>query len=363
MNIIAKKDILMDYLNVVQRAIPNKGLVQAMEGVYIKASEEGVLEIAATNGEFSIIANAVKCDTWEAGEIILPPKFINIVKLLPGEMVQIEATEEDAERCKINITSSDSSFTLSGIPGHLFPEIDQEDEGVHIQIAARDLKELLNNVLFAASPQNHNPIFEGVLLEVKDGKLYAIASDTYRVAIDTVSVDAESFKAIVPAKALAEVNKIITDPEEIVNSIVSTKNIKITYKDYIISAKLFAGKYPDLLSVFPKTYKTKAIVDTAKLKELIARVLLIDHKITIETNSHFHVSAVAQDGQMEETMDAEIDGEELKIFFNAHYIYDVLRVVGTEKVVIEFNGPLGPCIIRVPNSNFRYMALPIRQLR
>ena len=194
MNIIAKKEILMNYLNVVQRAVSKNGLVPAMEGILIKASEEGELELSATNGELSIVANAVKCDTWEAGEIILPPKFVNIVKLMPSEMVKIQATPEEAEKFRVKVSSGDSNFTLAGLNGNMFPAVSQDIEGVHLQVETKKFKELVSNTIFATAPQSHHPALEGVLIEVEDNKLIFTATDSYRIANDYVDIDTEDTK-------------------------------------------------------------------------------------------------------------------------------------------------------------------------
>lgn len=361
MNIVAKKDILMNYLNVVQRAVSKKGLVPAMEGILIKATEDGELQLSATDGELSIVANAVKCDTWEPGELILPPKFVNIVKLMPSEMVKIQATPEEAEKFRVKVSSGDSNFTLAGLNGNMFPAVSQDSQGVHLQIEAKSFKELVNNTIFAVAPQSHNPIFEGVLFEVKDNTLFAIASDTYRVAVASTEVDVDNFKVIIPAKILAEINKIVTDPEETLNCIISDKEVKWGYKDFVISSRLLAGEYPDFLRVFPETYETKVTLETAKLNELINRGLLIDHKVKIRTNDFFHLSARAEDGKMEGKIDAETHGEETIVLLNAHYLNDVVKVIDTEKIIVEFNGPIGPCVVKKPGSSYRYLVLPIRQ--
>lgn len=361
MNIVAKKDILINYLNVVQRAVSKKGLVPAMEGILIKATEDGELQLSATDGEFSIVANAVKCDTWEPGELILPPKFVNIVKLMPSEMVKIQATPEEAEKFRVKVSSGDSNFTLAGLNGNMFPAVSQDSQGVHLQIEAKSFKELVNNTIFAVAPQSHHPALEGVLIEVKDNRLTFTATDSYRVANDYVDIDTEDTRIIVPAKTLTEINRIITDPDEVINCFITSKEIKFGYKDYVLSSRLLAGDYPDFSKIFPETHETSAIVNTADMRDLVARALLIDYKITIEVNDLFHILAVAQDGKMEEAFKADINGDGLKIILNAHYINDVLKVIDAEKITIEFNGALGPCLIKVPATNYRYMVLPIRQ--
>lgn len=360
MNIIAKKEILMNYLNVVQRAVSKNGLVPAMEGILIKASEEGELELSATNGELSIVANAVKCDTWEAGEIILPPKFVNVVKLMPTKMVRIQATPEEAERFRVKVSSGDSNFTLAGLNGNMFPAVSQDIEGVHLQVETKKFKELVSNTIFATAPQSHHPALEGVLIEVEDNKLIFTATDSYRIANDYVDIDTEDTKIVVPAKTLTEINRIITDPDEVINCFITNKEIKFGYKDYVLSSRLLDGEYPDFTKIFPKEHETSAVVDTAEMRDLIARALLIDHKVTIEVNDLFHILAVAEDGKLEEAFEADINGDGLKIALNAHYVNDVLKVINAEKIVIEFNGALGPCVIKVPGTNYRYMVLPIR---
>ncbi len=55
------------------------------------------------------------------------------------------------------------------------------------------------------------------------------------------------------------------------------------------------------------------------------------------------------------------EGEPLQFAFNARYLSDALKMIGSEDVNIEFTGPLSPGILR-PVSDIEYLSLllPVR---
>lgn len=365
MHIIAKKEILSDYINIVSRAMPAKSShLDGLNGILIKASEDGKLEFAASDSAFTITANAVQCDTWSPGAVVMPPKFVNVIRALPSEFVKIQATPEEEKRCRIQIHSGDTSFVLSGMKPDYFPALPKSLLSVDFQMKVRDFKEMLNTTIFATAQQSPNPILEGLCIKAQNGTLYAMATDTYRVAIHEQPCEADDFEIIIPAKILGEINKIITS-DTVLDWCILNNEIQLGYEDFVISARLLDGKYPDLLRVFPAQHTTTIETKTEALRDLICRALLINCKIQIEIieigepGGTVSISAVDTDGTMVEKLEANTSGDSLRIFLNASYLNDVLRVLTQETVTLKFNGSLSPCVIEA-GENYKYLVLPIQ---
>ena len=57
----------------------------------------------------------------------------------------------------------------------------------------------------------------------------------------------------------------------------------------------------------------------------------------------------------------ELDGGELTIAFNVRYMQDVVRTVDAEKIILNFNDSLSPCVITPENDlDYVHLVLPVR---
>ena len=66
-------------------------------------------------------------------------------------------------------------------------------------------------------------------------------------------------------------------------------------------------------------------------------------------------------GMALEVLDANIDGNPLRVGFNVGYLQDGLRALGTGEVLVEFNGEEGQTrIVQDGADNFLYMLMPAR---
>ena len=66
-------------------------------------------------------------------------------------------------------------------------------------------------------------------------------------------------------------------------------------------------------------------------------------------------------GDSRAELDANVDGSEIQIAFNARYVLDALAVVECDQVELKFDGPLSPGLMKAPNSeDYLYVIMPVR---
>ena len=83
-------------------------------------------------------------------------------------------------------------------------------------------------------------------------------------------------------------------------------------------------------------------------------------KLNISENKII-VSSYSEAGRVHEELDVYQEGETLQIAFNAQYLGDVLKVIGSEEIIIELTGPLSPGIIKpVGDNEYLSLLLPVR---
>ena len=66
-------------------------------------------------------------------------------------------------------------------------------------------------------------------------------------------------------------------------------------------------------------------------------------------------------GNSDESIAAEIDGDDIVISFNADFVSDVLKIINTKEFYMSLNNTLSPAAIRMmDDESFTYIITPVR---
>jgi DNA polymerase-3 subunit beta len=111
-------------------------------------------------------------------------------------------------------------------------------------------------------------------------------------------------------------------------------------------------------------------VDTKKITDAIDRAYLMSREektnivrlITLDNGGIEVSSSSSELGRVTEQLEAfSMEGDPLRIAFNSKYMLDVLKVIDSEQLNIQFNGAMSPIIIRpVDHPHSTYVILPYR---
>ena len=378
MIISGEQDKLNKCLSVVEKGLPAKTTLPILNGILLEAGE-GYLRFSSSNLELTIHGEEREINVLETGSIVLPGKLADIVRQLSNSDVKISANNENL---RAEIRSGKAVFNLYGMDAAEFPNFTTQEEWGKwsgIEFSAIELREMLKKIIFAISHDEGRPLFRAVMLHFdKDGNLTAIATDTYRLArlqrINKGKNNFEPFVLLVPGRILNEIIKIIdSTKDEIVKCFFKEKEIIFSYGKFTLSSRLLDGKFPEISGVFPAGYKTRITVDKGQFERLLHRAVLLAHgqnqMIMLQINENLlKVRASSDTGNMDEELVLEHKtGDDLEdILLNARFLLDPLRVIEDDNVVMEFNGPLGPCIFYCETEKegvkeiYQYLVLPIK---
>lgn len=376
MHILSKKNILLENIKIVERAIPLKTLIQSIDGILLEADKN--LTFTTNNLEMSIEADDAESQVKQSGRVLLPFRFIDVLKQLPDEDIEIKMEENSYVT---EIYSGKAKIFIYGTNADEFPKFTAEEEWSVwncLEFSAAELRNILKKIIFAVSLEEGNPVFRGVLLELNEkGILSFISSDTYRMARYQIKLTDErkvnQFRLLIPGKSLNELYKIIENSEEIVKCFFSEREMIFIYKHFKISTRLLENNYPDLNHVFPPGFETKITVTRSEFEKMITRASLFakgnNQMIMLQVhNQNIKIQAGSEMGRIDEDLISEHqEGNDLEeILFNVRYLLDPLRILEEETLQIEFNGDSGPCIFKFEGEiseeteNYRYLTLPIK---
>ena len=365
MRFTCEKNMLVQALNIASRAVASKSSLSVIEGILCRANE--TLSFTGYNMETGITYN-VDADISDVGQCILPAKlFGDIIRRLPEGPVTVVVDES----YKVSIRAGFASFTISAESADDYPELPDVGAGRSVSIPQNKLKELISGTIFAVSENQGRPIHTGVKFEVEEESIAAIAVDGFRLARRTYHPEAPTGRQlsfVVPAAGLKEVEKILTDSDEIAVFSLGAKHILFEIGNATLVCRLLEGDFLDWRRVVPTNCPVKLCAHVSDLAASIERVgLIVSEKYKspvrcVFSNQVLLLKTNTTIGAAEDRCAIAGDGNELEIGFNVRYLADALRVIPSEEVVLELTNGLSPIVLTPAEDkyDYSYMVLPVR---
>ncbi len=374
MRVTVLQENLAHGLGIVSRAVSPRSTLPVLANVLI-ASDEGRLRLSATNLELGITA-WIPARIEEEGSTTVPARtFSDLVNTLPGDQVQFSL---DGSTQTLTVRSGSSTNDIKCIDAQEFPPLPVPDMDGAIQLNVADFKEMIQQVVFAASTDEARPVLMGVLVTVEGDQITMAAADGFRLSVRKATLSSpapQPFNAIIPSRALSELARITGDSDEGIAMVVPKGRGQVIFhiKDAELVSQLIDGTFPDYQQIIPRSYKSRTLVSTASLlkackqAEIFARegsnVARLDIKAA---NNDMDPSEVEISAQSEETgsnetiVEATVDGIGLLIAFNVKFLREVLEVINTPNVAIETSAPNAPGVIRpVGDDDFTHVIMPM----
>jgi len=365
MRFTCEKSMLVQGLNIAGRTVAQKSSLSVIEGILCKAGHG--ISLTGYNMETAITYD-IEAEVADPGQCILPAKlFGDIIRRLPEGPVTVVVSED----YKVSIRAGYASFTISAESAEDYPELPDVNSGRPVQIPQTKLKELISGTIFAVSENQGRPIHTGVKFEVTDNSITAIAVDGFRLARRTwhpEEATARELSFVVPAAGLKEVEKIVSDVEDMASFTLGTKHILFQIGNATLVCRLLEGEFLDWRKVVPSNCPIKIVANVGDLSSSVERVgLIVSEKYKspvrcIFSHNELLMRTNTTIGAAEDKCSIAGDGKELEIGFNVRYLADALKVVPSEEVTLELTNGLSPIVLTPVDDkyDFAYMVLPVR---
>ena len=363
MKIVCTKSNLLTGVQTVSKAVPNKTTMSILECILVDTTN-GDIRLTANDMELGI-ETVIEGEILEKGMIALDAKiFLEIVRKLPDNDITIETDSS----FKTTITCEKAKFNIIGKSGEDFsylPEIERNDSVVISQFT---LKEVIRQTIFSIADNENNMLMTGELFEIADDMLKVVSLDGHRISIRKIALKNSygNKKVVVPGKTLSEISKILSgDMDKDVNIFFTDKHILFEFNDTVVVSRLIEGEYFKIDQMLSSDYETKIKMNKRELLDCIDRATLLvkegDKKPVIidvrDTSMQLKMNSTV--GSMDEDIDIEKEGKDLKIGFNPKFLIDALRVIEDEEIMLYMVNPKAPCFIKDEEESYIYMILPV----
>lgn len=359
MKVSVLQENLAKGLSTVSRAVDNRPTLPVLSNVLLQ-TEDSRLKLVATNLEMTITSwIGAKID--QEGSVTLPAKTLTeLVSNLSPERVDLAL---EKATLTMNVRCGTANSNVKGIDANEFP-MPPEGGEKGVVVPGRVLKDMINQTVFATAKEDNRPILTGVYTEFDGNILTMAAADGYRLAVRTSTLEQPyggKMFMVIPARALTEVARSITDEdEEVMITLPGERdNVIFHMRNTDVASQLLQGKFPDFSAIIPRAYVTSSVVyrddllRACKRAEIFARDSNNSAKLRLrpaqDPNSPGEMMVAgksAERGDNEGFIDASIEGELIEVSFNIKYLIEALNVMDDERVILESNGPASPGVIR-----------------
>ncbi len=360
-------------LSVVGRAVATRTTLPITNNVLL-ATDQGRLKLVATNLEMAISC-WIGAKVAEEGAITVPARLLTeFVSSLPSERIDINLSPQTKT---LELKCARFEARISGVDAKDFPPIPSIDEGITTKVEVDELRRGISQVVFAAATEESRPVLTGVDAQF-DGEVVTLAAaDGFRLAVYRLPLAvpvSPKTEVIIPARTLAELNRLMADQEEAVDITVNPNKSQILFhlKNVELVSQLIQGSFPNYAQLIPQSYNTRMIVSVAeflratKTASIFARDGSGIVRLVISPGSELTPGKVTISARSEEIgddvgeIDATVEGEEAKIAFNGKYLTDVLSVLHEPQVALETTNPSSPGLIRpVGTDNYVHVVMPM----
>ena len=366
MKFTVQREQLLRPLQLVTGVVERRQTLPVLANLLVKA-EAGALELTGTDLEVELVATC-EATVDQDGIATLPArKLADIWRSLPDQAEVSVTIEGD----RAVVRSGRSRFTLATLPATDFPKVPSGDSDVSLSVTQQSIGDIIDDVSFAMAQQDVRYFLNGMLLEVDEDHIRAVATDGHRLAMSTADVaNAEVSKrlqVIVPRKGVIELGRLLDGENETIELQLGGNHLRAQSGAFTLTTKLVDGQFPDYEKVIPSDGSRFLIGDRESLKVAFqrasilsnekyrgVRLIINEEQLTIQANN-------PEQEEAEEFVAVEFSGDELEIGFNVSYLLDVLNVLDTEQIRLSVSDANSSALIEgLGNDASVYVVMPMR---
>lgn len=364
MKVHIEKNLLMDAINTVIRAVPGRTTIQALEGILFEAVWDK-MTLTAYNLQFGVRAE-YETEIEAEGRVVIDAKLLReIVSKLPEDTVTLDCA--DGENGKI--TCGNAEYNVSLLPAADYPELPNVEDAESLVIAENKLKAMIGGTAFSVSIDEARPAQMGVLFEAKDGILSAVACDGFRMAVRSETIGCADMSFLVPGTSLCDIERLLDDTDMDVRIAVGNNHVVFYIGSVEMVSRRLSGEFFAWRTAIPKNNPIMISVNARELCQSIERVsVVVNDKMKSPMRcvigvDEIRISASTTLGTAKDRCGARGDGGGLEIGFNHRYLREALLHAPEDNLILMMNTEQTPTVITSTeewNTDFLYMVLPVR---
>lgn len=372
MKLVIERGELLRALGHVTSVVERRTTIPILSNLLLKAAN-GTLHLKATDLEREVIEQT-PADVAQPGAVTVPAHLLHDIvrKLSDGTEIELK---RDQEKERLMLTAGRSRFALQTLAAEDFPDLGGGDFPHRFEIAAYDLKRLIDKTRFAISTEETRYYLNGIYLHtaVSGTKpmLRAVATDGHRLAQAELPQPGGAGGMpgiIVPRKTVHELQRLLEGGDKEVSVAVSQTKVRFDIGTVTLTSKLIDGTFPDYGRVIPQSNDKLLKVSNAEFISAVDRVSTIasergravklainGQKLTLSVNN-------PDGGSATEELAVDYKASPLEIGFNARYLLDIAQQLEGETAEFKLADAGSPTIVHDAGEGDTalYVLMPMR---
>lgn len=365
MKITTTKEKILNMILMTERITGKKESLPILGCILIDVSKE--ITIRATNLE-SGLESTVPGEIHEVGVVAVPAGILSqTIRSIGGDKV-IFSTDES----NLLIESRGTKTLIKAVPHEEFPVLSIGSEKNKLSIRRDKLIQGIQSVSYSASPSMIRPDLGSIYISIHDGDMVCVATDSFRLAEKTVHESGTKISGdiLIPLKHAMELVHVLEHiQDEVVSISTEESQLSVSGGSVRYVSRVVDANFPNYKEIIPKKFETEATVLKSDFSEML-------RKARVFAGADMHVglhiypkkkifSALARSsdvGEMSDSIDAALSGEDLDINFHIGYLADCLTSIESDSLTLYFAGPGRPLVIKgVSDASFVYLVMPLNR--
>ena len=377
MHIRVNRQNFLSAIRIVEKSIKENKIKPILSCIYAKVKGNKIY-FTGTNLDTTIKTSIDVNEVIREGEVAFYYSIIDeYLKEIKDEFIVLRVENGNI----LFIETEDSTteydvFSAEDYP-NTFENIILNENNFKFEMPSQELVTIFENVLFSADTPD-NIAMNCIRIESILKHLHFVSTNTYRLTFLKKNIDKDipDFSVSVPADTISSIIKIIKGLDnEVIKIYKEDAHLYFQYKDTTIITKLIELRFPNYAEILSNiSYDKKLYINNEKLTNLLKRILIFsrsnseskysstyEFKHNEENKNKMSISALNEIARINEELDVNFEGEDLKISLNSKYLLEFIQNIPKEKeLILEFmysNSAVK--VYEKDDDNYIYILMPL----
>ena len=377
MHIKVNRQNFLSAIRTVEKSVKENKIKPILSCIYAKVKENKIY-FTGTNLDTTIKTSIDVNEVIREGEIAFSYSIIDeYLKEIKDEFVVLRV--ENGNILFIETEDSTTEYDVHSAEDYpnTFENVVLNENNFKFEMPSQELVNIFEKVLFSADTPD-NIAMNCIRIESILKHLHFVSTNTYRLTFLKKNIDKDipDFSVSVPADTISSIIKIIKGLDnEVIKVYKEEAHLYFQYKDTMIITKLIELRFPNYAEILSNiSYDKKLYINNEKLTNLLKRVLIFsrsnseskysstyEFKHNEENKGIMTISALNEIARINEELDVNFEGEDLKISLNSKYLLEFIQNISKEKeLVLEFmysNSAVK--VYEKDNDEYIYILMPL----
>ena len=377
MHIKVNRQNFLSAIRIVEKSVKENKIKPILSCIYAKVKGNKIY-FTGTNLDTTIKTSIDVNEVIREGEVAFYYSIIDeYLKEIKDEFVVLRVENGNI----LFIETEDSTteydvFSPEDYP-NTFENVILNENNFKFEMPSQELVNIFEKVLFSADTPD-NIAMNCIRIESIAKYLHFVSTNTYRLTFLKKNIDKDilDFSVSVPADTISSLIKIIKGLDnEVIKVYKEDAHLYFQYKDTMIITKLIELRFPNYADILSNiSYDKKLSINNEKLTNLLKRILIFsrsnseskysstyEFKLNEGSKSKMAISALNEIARINEELDVDFQGENLKISLNSKYLLEFIQNIPKEKeLVLEFmysNSAVK--VYEKDNDEYIYILMPL----